>query len=73
MNARLDVIDGEAVAEVRANSSQRADGQDDAVELHHLDGRGRRPSDLFHSGAARPDDKTDPIRDAARVRAGSLA
>jgi putative transposase len=31
--ARLEVIDAEAVEDVRASSSQRADGQNDAVEL----------------------------------------
>jgi hypothetical protein len=40
--ARLEVIEGDAVEEVRGGLvAARADDQDDAVELHQLDGRGR--------------------------------
>jgi hypothetical protein len=38
--ARLEVIEGEAVGEVRGELVQRADDQDEAVELHQLDGLG---------------------------------
>jgi hypothetical protein len=40
--ARLEVIEGDAVEEVRGELvAARADDQDDAVELHQFDGRGR--------------------------------
>jgi hypothetical protein len=40
--ARLEVIEGDAVEEVRGELvAERADDQDDAVELHQLGGRGR--------------------------------
>ncbi len=40
--ARLEVIEGDAVEQVRGELvAARADDQDDAVELDQLDGRGR--------------------------------